>query len=1173
MQIPEQFSKIPLLIGKSIRQRSGAYELADLSTLFSRIATSELEHTAKEDRYFFSQSLTDIRPKLETKYSTWCGVTVVDLDIKDADAAQAVKHELHKALVKQPWYAGIVLSTSHKGCHIYTACKPDNVTQESYLDHLESVSICIWSSLIVLYRNCSIAKTYSNSVLINMHPVLNLSSRKENEDGSVSDSKMFDLATFKLTQPTLLGYDPEPLLNEDFELQPQLGLSENAWEHCLEGDFLKKLFDKRRQRLTNEDLRQIVILDKNLPTIELCTPRNYDNTARYRLAYTLAAIYDCTGKNSPTYDLLMKCFLRMCSGNPKFKAERRAFAAVFDSACVRQSQGMAPIVPWALHELKTVHHVSIETDVPVEQKLTELDVPSELQKEVKIPPELRLRYDRIFQLEPGQYVSDGEQDIMSKLQKPGSKTLLIAEPGTGKTVFVTNMMSKHPEMRILCIAPYISVIESKFKTLDQTAACQCIYGFAKYDPAGPRNVAMTFDKFSKLMPSEIDGNFDLVCLDESHLLQMSLYRGLVPANVIDNIRAIRTPVIMMTGTPIAEHMFIDFTDKILFKRSRATSKLFNCVICNTPSEKFAQACLHIGTAIKAGRRVICPTNEGNSYTNKIVNAVEEVLGRPVTWHYYKKEYNDEAFMFEVNRNGTIQDIELLFCSSYLSVGVDINDVAAFDVVYAEPFTAHEIEQFNNRLRRVDLVSYYFVAKYTGDSTIQPNLLANAPVNLRMTRIRELALQDLIALNTIQVDKDKESSALYDFFTARMQMPYLIRQSDGACRLHATCYSLYTFEEEWRKWALHVQILLYQLREYNYQIDVIDAQLLDNSQLTAVLDSARDGFRLYGAIVADDIDYIAQLIHNQDFYNILVYSNNVKLVRSNELYVRIDNYDRCNLQQVRINVGVKNLQQCWRFIKAIRMLSKYYVRQTILDLYGEAGGKTSKIEHTFNTVRLLDYATNDRLTDANVSAVRYVLYQMFKDKDEAQFSRKQLAIHIRAIVEMYKAAYALSSDDVLERLQAVAYNMICRLAECLTRRRGETTPQDWRLRKIPTFDSSSMQYLDAHKQLMLTMFQASLFVVNKELKTHDEVNRFFKDKEVGEHQKVDVQASIIAFYESLDKLPEAKPRIHESMRQMLIMQATALRPELSTAKIAEIVDNLDTSGNNLYKTLVDTLNKI
>lgn len=1155
------FLDTPVLIGQRINTKSPAYVLGSLRDIFDKIKYEALPGVDKLDRYFFSQSLTDIRPTNATPYDSWSGITVVDLDVHNAEAAKLVKTALHRILRKQAWFAAIALSTSGRGCHIYTVADPANTSQTSYLDHLEAVSIHIWNALMLAYQQTLQQGQTDPAVLADMHPVQNVSSRTELANGELSDSKMFDLATFKLTQPTLLGYDPDILINDFCEVEAPLGISEHAYDACIEPAFLRTMFDKKRGRTSASALPPVVVNSADLPCIDLCVPRNYNNTARYRLAYTLAAIYDITSRNHANYQHIQACFLKMCSGNPKFEHERLAFAAVFDSACARQAQGMSPVIPWAVHELQTIHQCNIATESPVVEQLTTIDIDAELAKPIQMPPELCITYDKVCELSSDQYITHAEDTIMSQCIRPGGKVLLIAEPGTGKTVFITNMMKKYQNKRILCVVPYISVVESKFKTLDQYASCQCIYGNASFDPAGQRNAVMTFDKFSKMLPAEIDAYFDLVCLDESHLLQMSLYRGLVPANAIDNLRAIKTPAIVMTGTPIAEHMFINFTYKVLCKRDRPTSKLFNLVVCNNPAERFAQACLHISNAIRIGRRVIVPTNEGNAYVEKIVASVQTLLGRPIDYAYYKKENADKSFMFDVNQHGTIRDIELLFCSAYLSVGVDINDMAKFDIVYTEAFTAHEIEQFNNRLRKVDLASYYFVAKFMADNrTIQRSLLSTAKVNLRMSRIRELALSDLVALNKVTTDKS-ELTTLFDFVTNHMDYPYLIRRADGDVELHPTCYALYTFEETWRAWAVHVPILMQQLKQYNYQTNVMHTELLDNECITAILESARAGFAMYNHLIKNDIQYLTDLLSNKDFFDIIVYSNRARLAYDNLHSASFASFNQYNAQETELVIYVQNVAQCHRFIKCIRKLSKYYVRSTILKILADVDNRTSVVEHIYNTVELLDYAYNDRLSDANATALTYIVKEMFAGTNTAQISRKQMRIHKARIVDIYRNMYRLCSNDILNRVRDLADSMIRRLCLQCTRRRGDDTPNDWQLRQIPAFDSSIMRHLNVHKQFMFMMFKASLFATNTNDTTHDEATKFFVAGSAAIiEDRVDILAALNHLHEEINDMPLAKKHFSQSMFDCLVMQAMVEIKAFDKEAATEFVKSCDFDTN-------------
>lgn len=1156
-KLRNKLADIPVLIGSSIKGKNPAHFGGSFLKVLELMQNPEYEHVQKEERKIIPQSATDIRPTNDTPYMSWNGLTIIDLDIKNPESAKILKPLLHKMLTGKPWYLATVFSSSHSGLHIYTCCKPPtNVDEKMYQDHFEMMTLYVWRAMFYIYG--TLLKTWKGDfhVLTDINPVNNTSSRKELRNGQLSESKVFDLAMMKLSQVALIPYEPEPLVNEFFNCEYPLPFNENEYQNLTEGQRIRDMFDNRRGRLQPTEEPEIHAIGVALPSIDDIVPRNYNNEARYRLAYTMCKLYDVTQEHSDLGKFMKSCFMKMCSGNPKYAAESKAFEAVFVSAVHRQQQGICPMIPWAVNELMTVHHFNIESNIQEikQEQIENIDIDVELAKPVQIPPELHIPYTRVFSLDDNQYVSDGTYDIMQKLKDPNSKTLLVAEPGTGKTVFVTNLMQT-TNLRILCVVPFISVIESKFKTLPPTCQCQFVYGFTGYDATGLRNAVMTFDKFSKMTVSDLDMCFDLIVLDECHLLQMSAYRALVPANTIDNLRATKTPVIIMTGTPIAEHMFLDCTDIVKFIRNRATDKLFNVIICNSPQEKFCHAVMHIANAIKDGRRVIVPTNEGNAFIEKVVSGVQELLDRMVTYFYYKKENNEQEFMQNVNYNQTIGETELLFCSSYLSVGVDINDMFKFDIVYLEDFTGHEIEQFNNRLRKVDLASYYFVSKFMGDGTFKENVISRKLPNLRMSRIRQLELSDLIALHTLKADDDGKVMQLYDFFTRHMNMPYIIKNVDGTCSLHTTCYALWTFEESWRKWSIQLPVLCEILKQYNYQISVINAELMESDKFDEILVSSRDGYRLYQDVIDDDVQFIASKLHDKDFFDVLVYTNGMKLVQMNGQQFEVDT------EKSKIYIKVKNVPQCHRFMKSIRLLSKYYSRETILKIYNENSETLARLEQVFQTVELLDYASNDRLTTSNIEVMQYILTKMFEGKKFMQMSRKQRNIHIDRMARIYQEAYDLQSATTFEKLQKLAFNMFKRLVSQETQRKGDLTMNDYRMKSIPRFDSNTMQQLETHKYLMYTMFQANLFDTN-ETKISDEASIFFSSQKTkNTAEPVDLPQA----FRNLRKYETGK-RLAKSMVTNLMGYAKYRWPNIQETVLIGLIDGLAGVEGNLHKAL-------
>ena len=67
-------------------------------------------------------------------------------------------------------------------------------------------------------------------------------------------------------------------------------------------------------------------------------------------------------------------------------------------------------------------------------------------------------------------------------------------------------------------------------------------------------------------------------------------------------------------------------------------------------------------------------------------------------------------METINIDKSIGLNDIIFCTNYLSVGVDICDRYKFSVYFNETWIAQDIEQFANRLRNNDLYIKLFLEK-------------------------------------------------------------------------------------------------------------------------------------------------------------------------------------------------------------------------------------------------------------------------------------------------------------------------------------------------------------------------------------------------------------------------------------------------------------------------------
>ena len=107
-------------------------------------------------------------------------------------------------------------------------------------------------------------------------------------------------------------------------------------------------------------------------------------------------------------------------------------------------------------------------------------------------------------------------------------------------------------------------------------------------------------------------------------------------------------------------------------------------------------------------------------------------GNPVIVNYYKKSNLGDDFMENINKNKSIGKTDVLLCSNYLSVGVDINDKYEFSIYINDLWMPQEIEQFANRLRANNLYINLCVSRNDADGNPKP-LFTYKDINLRSKR--------------------------------------------------------------------------------------------------------------------------------------------------------------------------------------------------------------------------------------------------------------------------------------------------------------------------------------------------------------------------------------------------------------------------------------------------------
>jgi hypothetical protein len=274
---------------------------------------------------------------------------------------------------------------------------------------------------------------------------------------------------------------------------------------------------------------------------------------------------------------------------------------------------------------------------------------------------------------------------------------LEAGAGVGKTEMVKQLV--RDGKKIIMVMPFTSTIKAK---VENDKDWYYSYGNRKPRLDVSAGLSMTVDKFShiNLMDVKTSG-FDYIFIDESHLLFMSEYRPVMP-KIIELIRNTEIPIILMSGTPSGELVFFPDIKHLKVIKEDIRKKEFKVNLVDSTAHLMYHMCKNMARDIKEGRRILFPTNSGTLYSDQIKAGVTYFMQQDyadfneIKLHYYKKSNIGEKFMDDVNFDKTIRDTQILLCTTYLSVGVDILDRYNFSIYFADLMMPQEVEQFANR---------------------------------------------------------------------------------------------------------------------------------------------------------------------------------------------------------------------------------------------------------------------------------------------------------------------------------------------------------------------------------------------------------------------------------------------------------------------------------------------
>lgn len=812
----------PVTFASSIRALNG--EVKTLQDLVDTIHNPAFEHVEKERRRVVFSTGNGERPVGDKAFELWNGLQIIDLDIKDRARAAKLKTGLFSRLKKYNWFLGIVFSSSGTGLHIYTKIQvPDEEDfgkrKLLYLTNFRHKFSFVYLACLNFMEECGFDK---NDLLYG--------------GGLANTNKKpwLDLAMFRPQQGAFIGYDPKPMFSthffEDFiyvnfDNVEDLGHPDVDWVTFPD---LREVFKRWEWFEDKEDEDDVNVEVKDAPDREVDTHNkvHYKHFERWRLANTLVRLYG----EEKGYRYLRQ----ICSNVIKDKE--------LQSDCTTASRHKKPVDVWAVNQLNNRHGFKIKLNISQQEvdlqelysSIDNIENPTLIKESI---------HTKDFHLKKNEYLGNIKHDLLNSI---GRITLIEAGAGVGKTEMVKSLITDGK--KIVLVMPFTSTIKAK---VEKVRGWGYYYGNKKVRLDKDQGVAMTIDKFSKMNLMEIkEMGFEYIFIDESHLMFQSEYRPVMP-KVIDMIRNTEVPIILMSGTPVGETVFFDDIVHLRVTKEDVRRKEFNMCICNDPSDVTYFMCRQMAKDISEGRRVLFPSNKGTLYKEQIRAAVQFILERefqdtnPLIINYYKKANVGEDFMNDINFEKTIKNTQILMCSNYLSVGVDILDRFQFSIYFNDLWMPQEMEQFANRLRSNDLYIYLYISKNDADGNSR-GITKYSPLDLRLNDDEIKDCHSIVQMCNRMIERNPVEYKYNSLIASIIQNNKFIEYNEVENKyyLNEIAFKTVFFERKYREFVQQLPVVAKGMQAYGYTYRSEDFGSFsmkdpdDMKELTAAMSGAR-----------------------------------------------------------------------------------------------------------------------------------------------------------------------------------------------------------------------------------------------------------------------------------------------------------------------------------------------
>ena len=991
----DQLQFIECLVTNSIYEKSGIiWNWFDIYKLLYDVTYKNTEKTQRKVVYSTGGNL---RPIGDSSYNIWNGLQIIDLDIKDSELAGNLKRILFEELNKYNWFLGVCKSASGKGLHVWTKITP----------------IAIESSNRKIEYICNFRHKYSYVYIV--------LTKYAKEFGYTKDKiiEYLDMAMSKPQQGIFISSDNSSYLNTNFkDLRLDVNF-ESAFVSGVESinwishPDLKEIFHKLEWFNTDGESQNNIEVSSISGINERDVSKrkgaqHYKHAQRWQLANTLTSIYG--------YDKALEIMIEICQGT-----SRRELAGDVKTASIHNK----PISVWAVKELNSQHGFNLKVKAEELYKTNIEKIENEIKNNSDVIDPIKVISDNTQKVElhikSNQYLSDIKDEIIENLSHI---TLLEAGAGYGKTEMIKALKSK-----TILILPFTSTIKAKVEKSEVTKDWLYYYGNKRPtldEILGNKSLSMTIDKFSKLNVMELDqAGFEYIVIDESHLLFTSSYRD-VMSPTIQRLANCKAKIIMMTGTPTGELLFFPGIKHIKVIKEDFRQKEFEVHMFPTKDEKFVEMCKMMAKDIIDGKKILYPTNKGNLYYEQVTGYIQTWLDiwkykdKLKSFYYKKSNFGDEA-MDSINFDKTVGNNDIIFCTTYLSVGVDICDRYTFSVYFNELWIPQDIEQFANRLRNNNLFIKMLLEKE--DSTGFPiNYYHTQPLDLSFSQEDLLMARDLIKTCNDLLERNQEESKYNPLISSLLSANRYLKYDENDCKYYIdeTTYKLRVFEERYSEYSKQLEVLIEGMKYYGYVINKVNHDDRIPEENKEILEEYIKSCRhiRYDYITKQTFIFLDHLNDG----NIDIYK---ELLQGSYEVFRNDEYKEVREEN---NLYVEDIEILERNLPIVIGLYKFYDCPTIRDIFEYCVDKKNNKLNYAKLGRIRKFVNieyNRKRARLDFPVLKFI-------KDAQKWAAENPSISTQEVTDFlagYSAKYANSIKDIvvddvnfLEKI----YELICEL---------------------------------------------------------------------------------------------------------------------------------------------------